>query len=145
MALHFDIFKISDNLNRMQINLLKSKLLRAEVTDSALHYEGSLAIDSELMEAVGIRSYEKILVANIANGERLETYAIEAPKGSHIISLNGAAAHKGKIGDLLVIMTFAQVDAEAAKDWKPKVLVLSHKNSQVVRADNVQIAENLSV
>lgn len=129
----------------MQINLLKSKLLRAEVTDSALHYEGSLAIDSELMEAVGIRSYEKILVANIANGERLETYAIEAPKGSHIISLNGAAAHKGKIGDLLVIMTFAQVDAEAAKDWKPKVLVLSHKNSQVVRADNVQIAENLSV
>lgn len=129
----------------MQINLLKSKLLRAEVTDSALHYEGSLAIDSGLMEAVGIRSYEKILVANIANGERLETYAIEAPKGSHIISLNGAAAHKGKIGDLLVIMTFAQVDAEAAKDWKPKVLVLSHKNSQVVRADNVQIAENLSV
>ncbi len=129
----------------MQINLLKSKLLRAEVTDSALHYEGSLAIDSELMEAVGIRSYEKILVANIANGERLETYAIEAPKGSHIISLNGAAAHKGKIGDLLVIMSFAQVDAEAAKDWKPKVLVLSHKNSQVVRADNVQIAENLSV
>jgi aspartate 1-decarboxylase len=129
----------------MQINLLKSKLLRAEVTDSALHYEGSLAIDSGLMEAVGIRSYEKILVANIANGERLETYAIEAPKGSHIISLNGAAAHKGKVGDLLVIMSFAQVDAEAAKDWKPKVLVLSHKNSQVVRADNVQIAENLSV
>jgi aspartate 1-decarboxylase len=129
----------------MQINLLKSKLLRAEVTDSALHYEGSLAIDSGLMEAVGIRPYEKILVANIANGERLETYAIEAPKGSHMISLNGAAAHKGKIGDLLVIMTFAQVDAEAAKDWKPKVLVLSHKNSQVVRADNVQIAENLSV
>lgn len=129
----------------MQINLLKSKLLRAEVTDSALHYEGSLAIDSGLMEAVGIRSYEKILVANIANGERLETYAIEAPKGSNIISLNGAAAHKGKIGDLLVIMTFAQVDAEVAKDWKPKVLVLSHKNSQVVRADNVQIAENLSV
>tara|TARA_B100001778_G_C18422112_1_gene553749 strand:+ start:35 stop:424 length:390 start_codon:yes stop_codon:yes gene_type:complete len=129
----------------MQLNLLKSKLLRAEVTDSALHYEGSLAIDSGLMEAVGIRSYEKILVANIANGERLETYAIEAPKGSHIISLNGAAAHKGKIGDLLVIMTFAQVDAEAAKDWKPKVLVLSHKNSQVVRADNVLIAENLSI
>lgn len=129
----------------MQINLLKSKLLRAEVTDSALHYEGSLAIDSGLMEAVGIRPYEKILVANIANGERLETYAIEAPKGSHMISLNGAAAHKGKIGDLLVIMTFAQVDAEAAKGWKPKVLVLSHKNSQVVRADNVQIAENLSV
>ena len=128
----------------MQINLLKSKLLRAEVTDSALHYEGSLAIDRGLMEAVGIQSYEKILIANIANGERLETYAIEAPKGSHVISLNGAAAHKGKIGDLLVIMAFAQVDAEEAKSWKPKVLVLSNKNSQVVRADNVKVAENLS-
>ena len=80
----------------MNINLLKSKLLRAEITDRALHYEGSLAIDSALMEAVGLLPYEKILVANIANGERFETYAIEAPKGSHMISLNGAAAHKGK-------------------------------------------------
>ena len=83
----------------MIISLLKSKLLRAEITDRALHYEGSLAIDSALMEAVGLLPYEKILVANIANGERFETYAIEAPKGSHLISLNGAAAHKGEIGD----------------------------------------------
>lgn len=129
----------------MNISLLKSKLLRAEITDSALHYEGSLAIDSALMEAVGLRPYEKILVANIANGERFETYAIEAPKGSHMISLNGAAAHKGEIGDRVVIMSFAQVDAEEAKDWKPKVLVLSERNSQVIRADNILIAENLSI
>ena len=129
----------------MIISLLKSKLLRAEITDRALHYEGSLAIDSALMEAVGLLPYEKILVANIANGERFETYAIEAPKGSHLISLNGAAAHKGKIGDRVVIMSFAQIDAKEAKDWKPKVLVLSEKNRQVIRADNVLIAENLLI
>ena len=129
----------------MNISLLKSKLLRAEITDRALHYEGSLAIDSALMEAVGLLPYEKILVANIANGERFETYAIEAPKGSHVISLNGAAAHKGKIGDQVVIMSFGQVDVKEAKDWKPKVLVLSEKNSKVVRADNVLIAENFSI
>ena len=125
----------------MQVTLLKSKLLRAEVTDSALHYEGSLAIDSVLMEQIGLLAYEKILVANIANGERFETYAIEAPKGSYQISLNGAAAHKGELGDLLVIMSFAQFGAEEAKAWKPKVLVLGDGNKSVVRADNVLVAE----
>ena len=129
----------------MQITLLKSKLLRAEVTDSALHYEGSLAIDSALMDAVGIKPYEKILVANIANGERFETYAIKAPKGSHLISLNGAAAHKGKVGDLLVIMSFAQCSEAEAEKWKPKVLVLSDQNQKVVRADNVLVGEGISV
>ena len=80
----------------MQVTLLKSKLLRAEVTDRALHYEGSLAIDSALMKQIGLIPNEKILVANIANGERLETYAIEAPKGSHTISLNGQRRTRGK-------------------------------------------------
>ncbi|MFU8847654.1 MAG: aspartate 1-decarboxylase [Opitutales bacterium] len=127
----------------MQLTLLKSKLLRAEVTDRALHYEGSLAIDSALMEQVGLRRYEKILVANIANGERFETYAIEAPKGSHTISLNGAAAHKGELGDLLVIMSFAQFDEQEAQSWKPKVLVLADGNRRVVRADNVRVAEEV--
>ena len=129
----------------MQTTLLKSKVLRAEVTDRALHYEGSLAIDSALMEQVGLRRYEKILVSNIANGERFETYAIEAPKGSHTISLNGAAAHKGELGDLLVIMSFGQFDEEEAKVWKPKVLVLADGNQSVVRADNVQVAEDVFV
>ncbi|MAS63903.1 MAG: aspartate 1-decarboxylase [Puniceicoccaceae bacterium MED-G31] len=123
----------------MQITLLKSKLLRAQITDRALHYEGSLAIDATLMKQVGLLPHEKILVANIANGERFETYAIEAPEGSHTISLNGAAAHKGQLGDLLVIMSFAQFDLAAAKKWKPKVLVLADSNRSVVRADNVQI------
>lgn len=129
----------------MEISLLKSKLLRAEVTDLALHYEGSLAIDAALMEQVGLRRYEKILVANIANGERFETYAIEAPKGSHTISLNGAAAHKGELGDLLVIMAFARFDAAEADAWKPQVLVLSDGNRRVVRADNVRVGEEIFV
>lgn len=127
----------------MQVTLLKSKLLRAEVTDSALHYEGSLAIDASLMKQIGLVAYEKILVANIANGERFETYAIEAPAGSHIISLNGAAAHKGEIGDLLVIMSFAQVDAEKALGWKPKVLVLANQNQSVVRSDNILVGDDV--
>ena len=123
----------------MEITLLKSKLLRAEVTDRALHYEGSLAIDSSLMEQVGLKPYEKILVANIANGERFETYAIEAPKGSHTISLNGAAAHKGQLGDLLVVMAFIHVDTEEDSNWKPKVLVLAEGNRRTVRAENTSI------
>lgn len=129
----------------MHVTLLKSKLLRAEVTDRALHYEGSLAIDAELMEQVGLNPYEKILVANIANGERLETYAIEAPRGSKTISLNGAAAHKGELGDLLVIMSFAQFSESEVNTWKPKVLVLGDGNRRVVRADNVQVAEDVFV
>lgn len=129
----------------MLSTLLKGKLLRAEVTDRALHYEGSLAIDADLMEQVGIMPYEKILVANIANGERLETYAIEAPRGSHTISLNGAAAHRGELGDLLVIMSFGQFTPEEVKTWKPKVLVLADRNTRVVRADNVQVADNVFV
>ncbi|MGZ0654465.1 aspartate 1-decarboxylase [Coraliomargarita sp. W4R72] len=127
----------------MQVTLLKSKLLRAEVTDRALHYEGSLAIDSALMKQIGLVPYEKILVANIANGERLETYAIEAPAGSLTISLNGAAAHKGQLGDLLVIMSFAQFSEEEVKTWKPKVLVLADGNKRVVRADNVLVADGV--
>lgn len=127
----------------MQVSLLKSKLLRAEVTDRALHYEGSLAIDSALMKQVGLVRYEKILVANISNGERFETYAIEAPKGSHTFSLNGAAAHKGEVGDLLVIMAFAQFEAAEAAAWKPKVLVLADGNQRIVRADNVLVAEGV--
>jgi aspartate 1-decarboxylase len=127
----------------MRITLLKSKLLRAEVTDRALHYEGSLAIDAGLMRQVGLLPYEKILVANIANGERFETYAIEAPEGSATISLNGAAAHKGETGDLLVIMSFAEFEPAEAQEWKPQILVLADRNTRVVRADNVLVSDGV--
>ncbi|MGB0184160.1 MAG: aspartate 1-decarboxylase [Opitutales bacterium] len=127
----------------MQITLLKSKLLRAEVTDRALHYEGSLAIDADFMQAVGLRPYEKILVGNISNGERFETYAIEAPSGSHCIALNGAAAHKGELGDLLVIMAFGAFEAEEADQWKPQVLLLSEGNRSAVPQKKVLLAKDI--
>lgn len=117
----------------MQLNLLKSKIHRAEVTDLSLHYEGSLAIDSEFMEIVGIREYEKLLVGNMANGERFETYAIKAPAGSKTILLNGATAHLGAKGDLLTIMVFARFDEAEAVDWQPKVLLLGEANHRIIK------------
>ena len=117
----------------MHLNLLKSKILRAEVTHAELHYEGSLAIDSELMRKVDLLPYEKILVGNINNGERLETYAIPAPAGSKVFSLNGAAAHKGKVGDLLVILAFAQLPRDQALNWKPHVIVLGDHNQRILK------------
>ena len=120
----------------MQIHLMKSKILRAKVTDSSLHYEGSLEVDASLMERVGMLRYEKILVGNIDNGERFETYAIPAEKGSGRISLNGAAAHKGKLGDRLVIIAFAEVEAEEAQTFKPKTITLGEDNFTVIKSTN---------
>lgn len=126
----------------MQVSLLKAKILRAEVTDCSVDYEGSLAIDQDWMDQIGLLPYEKILVGNITNGERLETYAIPAPAGSLTIGLNGAAAHKGKIGDLLVIMAFAQFSPEEARDWKPGLLVLGDHNRRVIRLQKARIGED---
>jgi len=117
----------------MQLNLLKSKIHRAEVTDRSLHYEGSLAIDSEFMAIVGLQEYERLLVGNMANGQRFETYAIRAPAGSKTISLNGATAHLGAKGDLLTIMVFAYVDAAAAVNWQPKILLLGDANTRIIK------------
>jgi len=117
----------------MQLNLLKSKIHRAEVTDLSLNYEGSLAIDSDFMARVGLRPHERILVSNLNNAERFETYAIPAPAGSKTISLNGAAAHLGKRGDLVTIMAFAGVDEREAAAWQPRVLVLGDANRKIVK------------
>lgn len=117
----------------MQLNLLKSKLHRAEVTDLSLNYEGSLAIDRDLMDLVGLREFERILVGNMGNGQRFETYAIPAPRGSAQISLNGATARLGQRGDLLTIMSFAVVDEVEAATWQPKVAVLGDANSRVLK------------
>lgn len=101
----------------MTICLLKSKIHRAAVTGASLDYEGSLTIAADLAEQVGLLPYEKILVGNMANGERFETYVIYGPPGSGAIELNGATALLGKIGNLLTIMSYAWVDAalEAAQ------------------------------
>lgn len=127
----------------MLYHLLRTKLLRAEVTGARLDYEGSLAIDIELMNLVGMLPYEKILVGNLANGERFETYAIPAPAGTREICLNGATAHLGKPGDLLVIMTFVELTPEEAKTWKPKTATLAERNRRVVRLENPEVPVDL--
>lgn len=120
----------------MLVDVLRTKLLRPEVTAARLDYEGSLALDAELMALVGMLPYEKILVGNLANGERFETYAIPAPAGSREVCLNGATAHLGKPGDRLVIMTFARLSIEEARVWKPSTATLDEGNRRIVRIEN---------
>jgi aspartate 1-decarboxylase len=106
----------------MKLTLLKSKLHRIRVTEANLDYEGSLTLDPDDMEAVGIVQYEKILCADVENGNRFETYAIQGRRGSHVCCLNGAAAHQGKVGDRLIVMAFAQMDEAEAAGFSPRVL-----------------------
>jgi aspartate 1-decarboxylase len=113
--------------------LLSSKIHRAVVTDASLDYEGSLAIDAEFLAACGMVEYEKILVGNLSNGERFETYAIKAPAGSRTISLNGATAYRGKIGDRLTIMSFCRLAPEEIPGHVPGVIVLDEKNAILTR------------
>lgn len=109
-------------------NMLKSKIHKATVTQSDLMYEGSLTIDSDLMKAVGLLPYEKIKVYNINNGERLDTYAIEGEPGTGVIGLNGAAARKGMIGDLIIIVSYAIYNDADLADFEPQVVVLDENN-----------------
>jgi aspartate 1-decarboxylase len=112
----------------MQIHLLKSKIHRAQITGASLDYEGSLTIAEDLMEKAGLLPFERILCSNLANGERFETYVIKGDRGSGAIELNGAAAHLGKIGDRLTIMSFTEMPAAKVKHWRPRVIVLGKKN-----------------
>ena len=130
-------------LPAMLVDVLRTKLLRAEVTAARLDYEGSLAIDAELLALVGMLPYEKILVGNLANGERFETYAIPAPAGTREICLNGATAHLGKPGDLLVIMTFARMSLAEAQVWKPSTATLAGRNRRLVRVENPAASADL--
>ena len=115
----------------MLLQMLKSKIHCATVTEANLHYMGSITIDEDLMDAVGMYNYEKLLVANVDNGERFETYAMRGPRGSGVCCLNGAAAHKGKVGDLLIVMTWAQMPEEDAKAFVPKVGIIGEGNRLV--------------
>jgi len=111
--------------------MLKAKLHRAAVTSCELDYEGSITIDPDLLEKAGILPYEKVLVANLANGERFETYAISGEAGSREICLNGATAHKGSAGDRVIIFTFCAVSEEDAASHHPSVVVLDENNNVV--------------
>lgn len=114
----------------MLIEMLKAKLHRATITEADLNYEGSLTIDEDLMDAVGIIPFEKVKVYNINNGERFDTYAIKGPKKSGAIGLNGAAARKGAVGDLIIIVTYAHFPHEELETFHPKIALLD-KNNQI--------------
>ena len=128
----------------MELTLLKSKLHRATVTGASLHYEGSMTISEDLALLAGLAPYEKILVGNMGNGERFETYVIYGEAGTGQIQLNGATAHLGKIGDRLTIMNFASYSAVEAAGHKPRVVVLDEKNN-VLRCDAGSTGPELKV
>ena len=115
-------------MNSMQRNMLKSKIHRATITDADLNYEGSLTIDKDLLDAVDLRPYERVMVYNINNGERFDTYAIEGESGSGVIGLNGAAARKGLIGDQIIIVSYALFSEDELKDSSPKIVLLNKSN-----------------
>lgn len=109
--------------------LLKSKIHRATVTEANIDYEGSISIDRDLMDAADILEYEKVLIANLANGARVESYAIPSPRGSGEICLNGGVAKHGKKGDLVLIMTFCVLMEEELGAHVPKLIKVDAKNS----------------
>ena len=112
----------------MQRNMLRAKLHRATVTEAILDYEGSCGIDEDLMDAADMKEVEYIELYNVNNGERSATYIIKAPRGTGTISLNGAAARRAHVGDLLIICTYAPMNEEEVASYKPKVVLLDERN-----------------
>lgn len=117
----------------MMLRMLKGKIHRARITHCDLDYEGSLEIDPDILRAASILPYEKILVVNATNGNRLETYAIPGTPGSAVFRLNGAAAHRGRIGDVITVMCFADYTPEEAADHLPDIVVMDEQNRIAVR------------
>ncbi len=108
---------------------LKSKLHHLTVTSAELNYQGSLTLDLDFMDMVGLRQYEKILVANLENGERFETYAIAGERGSKVCCLNGATAHKGKVGDQVIVFSFCFLSDQEVETHHPKIAVFGEDNN----------------
>jgi aspartate 1-decarboxylase len=123
----------------MQLTMLKCKLHRARVTHAELDYEGSCAIDGRLLDLAGIHEYEQIQIYNVGNGERFTTYAIRAENGSGVISVNGAAAHKARVGDRVIICAYAEVEAAAVKAHKPKLVYLDEANRVTRTANTIPV------
>jgi len=123
----------------MQVTMLKSKLHRACVTESCLEYEGSCAIDADLLQLSGIREYEQIQIYNVTNGERFTTYAIRAEAGSRIISVNGAAAHKADPGDRVIICAYSVLSDEEAADFKPTLVYLDEENNTIGKRNYIPV------
>ncbi|BCU08047.1 MULTISPECIES: aspartate 1-decarboxylase [Allochromatium] len=121
----------------MHLTLLKCKLHRARVTHSEVDYEGSCAIDEELLDLAGIREYEQIQIYNVTNGERFTTYAIRAEAGSRVISVNGAAAHKAAPGDCIIICAYAVMSEAEADVFKPSLVYLNEHNRVIRTGDAI--------
>lgn len=112
----------------MQIQILKSKIHRAKITQAELHYVGSITIDQDLLDAAHMIEGEKVQVLNVNNGERLETYVISGPKGSGVICMNGPAARKMQVGDVVIVISYATADLEEAKNFKPWLVFPDENN-----------------
>jgi aspartate 1-decarboxylase len=110
------------------MKVFKSKIHRATITGADLNYEGSIEIDSDLLEMANMSEYEAVWIWNVNNGERLMTYIIKGPKGSGVIGLNGAAARLGQKGDVIIITTFADIDSNLIEFWKPTVVLVDEHN-----------------
>lgn len=123
----------------MHITLLKAKLHQANVTHSELEYEGSCAIDGELLDLAGIHEYEQIQIYNMNNGERFTTYAIRAENGSGVISVNGAAAHKAEPGHRVIICSYAQLSSHEAALHKPALVYLGEGNRVTRTANSIPV------
>lgn len=121
----------------MQLTLLKSKLHRACVTHAELDYEGSCAIDRDLMDLAGILPFEQIQLYNLANGERFTTYAIEGERGSRIVSVNGAAAHRASPGDRVIICAYGVLDSAEAARFRPRLVYLDEHNRVLRTGDQI--------
>ena len=112
----------------MRIEVLKSKIHRARITEAELHYVGSIAIDEDLMDAANLIEGEKVQVVNINNGERLETYVITGERGSGTVCLNGPAARRAQVGDIVIIISYASMKPEKAKQFKPTIIFPTPEN-----------------
>ena len=119
---------MQEDAKPMLLTLMKAKLHRATVTQADLDYEGSIAIDADLLDAAGIFPHEQVDVLNITNGARFTTYAIEAPRGSKVIGVNGAAARLVQKNDTVIIVTYCQLPAEEARNYAPTVVLLDEGN-----------------
>jgi aspartate 1-decarboxylase len=116
----------------MNIEVLKSKIHRVTITEANLNYIGSITIDQDLMDAANLIEFEKVQIVIINNGERIETYVIKGERGSHAICLNGPAARKASVGDIAIIMSYASMDFEEAKTFKPTIVFPNTSTNQIV-------------
>ena len=119
--------------------MLKAKLHRVRVTHSELHYEGSCAIDDDLLDAADIKEYQQIDIYNVTNGERFTTYAIRAQRGSGVISVNGAAAHKANPGDILIIATYAMFSELELQKFHPQLVYVDERNRIIAQRDRIAV------